>query len=1329
MTSFGFFVSAALAHSTLDLTVTKSGAGSGTIISTNVGGINCGTDCHEFYDFGGSGSNTVGVALQATPSIGSYLASGPDEAYSDGTHPITTANFRFEIRRLGIGIGGNGSGTIVSSPAGINCGAGNTDCEEVYNSATTVTLTASAGANSYFVDWTGCESKSGNICTVTMSYARNVDAVFAQLSLGPFVWGKTTESVPWSGRAWHTALAWGDTLYILGGGGLSDGSYLNDTWLSQDGVDWVQQPTSASCTCSTYLIGGVCQGTQYCAENKWTPRSGHSSVIAKIKTPADPVAYEGMWVIGGYDETSSSKWVCDDLRTELWSSSSGGQLQLTSVCYRSHYEGVYKHSYKNDVWASYDGAKWYLVAESSEIQEIGYHPYYPAWERRWGHTSVFFKDKLWVMGGEAYSKTESYRDWNGQYVTYETGVAKNDVWSSSDGAYWTAATYNAPWSSRYGHSSVVFDNKIWVIGGWSGNGYKNDVWYSSDGVNWTQATANAAWSARGYHSSVVFQNKMWVLGGNANGQDKNDAWYSIDGINWTEWSGGPGQRWSPREGQAAAVFAPSLRTENSYFNEINKRWVGLEWSGDFGIWVLGGYSNVYNQATGGYNRAYEADVWRTQKPKLTVERIRTGTGALSSSPTGLNCYFQPRDKAYPNESSLLGQECSASFDYETDVTLTALPDADTNTRLVSWFGCDSTSLTPSGTVCHLNMDSNRNISVQLSPAPYVVLGDLKEEVADVIGSYSQNTYKAVVYRKALWVAGGSDDFGGTQNNWVIRSVNGRNWSKVGNLPAGPLAGFGFVVFKDKMWVLGGYENVSLSPIGFEPLAKNNAWWSTDGATWHQVSNIPWSPRYGFTTIVSQGRLWVIGGNLGGQDSFSKCSSLDALIQGPCWGLLGDVTDVWSSADGINWVQETVVPELSAADEGSCIANKCIFGGQIRDISGGGYTRTVDTGPSGTYKENIHRANYGLAIFDNKAWVIAGWGCPHPQDYNYVSSCKNVLSRAIEPIYYAYVGRAGTGDGRISDPLVDYTGKSAINCPPTTYQISQGDKADCIQDSTATYPDALFGHIGSLGLGAQANSGSVANNWLGCDSITPASLTTNPTGIGRCEVGFNHFSAATAVFTSTYPLDVTVYKFGQGSGKVTSSDTSSPINCPITCSKDYNKNAVVTLTATPASDGSQFLGWGGVCASSKTSLTCSVTMDQAKDASAVFSLFPATCSRSVMVLTSPVLSGCVVEKSVLAEFSASPLPTCTLTVSPPNFKAGDTVTITWTATNDPDSADIEGVGSAASGSMEINAPGSTIKMTVKNKAGQGICTAAAQQETPPPGKGKFDLKRWREILPF
>jgi hypothetical protein len=149
---------------------------------------------------------------------------------------------------------------------------------------------------------------------------------------------------------------------------------------------------------------------------------------------------------------------------------------------------------------------------------------------------------------------------------------RNDVWYSSDGINWVCATESAGWSPREGHTSVVFDNKIWVLGGYDGDDFRNDVWYSSDGINWVCATESARWPPREDHTSVVFDNKMWVLGGLYYADFRNDVWYSSDGINWV--CATESADWSPRDNHTSVVF-------------------------DNKMWVLGGYDDS----------GYKNDVW------------------------------------------------------------------------------------------------------------------------------------------------------------------------------------------------------------------------------------------------------------------------------------------------------------------------------------------------------------------------------------------------------------------------------------------------------------------------------------------------------------------------------------------------------------------------------------------------------------------------------------------------------------------------------------------------------------------------------------------------
>ena len=198
------------------------------------------------------------------------------------------------------------------------------------------------------------------------------------------------------------------------------------------------------------------------------------------------------------------------------------------------------------------------------------------------------------------------------------GSTKNDVWYSSDGVTWTQATASAAFSARYDHTSVVFDNKMWVIGGYDG-GNKNDVWYSSDGINWTQATASAAFSGRKWHTSVVFDNKMWVIGGN-DGSFKDDVWFSSDGVNWTE--AAPYPSFSARYRHTSIVFDNKMWVIGGFINyqRTNDVWYssdGVSWWGQ--ATASAAFSTRYDHTSvvfdnkmwviGGVDGSIKSDVW------------------------------------------------------------------------------------------------------------------------------------------------------------------------------------------------------------------------------------------------------------------------------------------------------------------------------------------------------------------------------------------------------------------------------------------------------------------------------------------------------------------------------------------------------------------------------------------------------------------------------------------------------------------------------------------------------------------------------------------------
>jgi hypothetical protein len=77
--------------------------------------------------------------------------------------------------------GGVGTGTVTSSPAGINCGS---TCVATYANGTSVSLTAHAGSRSRFNGWSGDCSGRGS-CVLSMTANHSVRATFGRIATPP----------------------------------------------------------------------------------------------------------------------------------------------------------------------------------------------------------------------------------------------------------------------------------------------------------------------------------------------------------------------------------------------------------------------------------------------------------------------------------------------------------------------------------------------------------------------------------------------------------------------------------------------------------------------------------------------------------------------------------------------------------------------------------------------------------------------------------------------------------------------------------------------------------------------------------------------------------------------------------------------------------------------------------------------------------------------------------------------------------------------------------------------------------------------------------------
>jgi hypothetical protein len=175
------------------LSLTKDGAGSGTVTSSPPG-LSCNAACSAISVPFPTGT---AVTLTAAASSGSAFTGWSGACSGTGTCQVTmdqarsvTATFE-PTYTLEVALAGTGSGSVGSSPAGIDCGS---TCSAAFVDGTVVTLSAAPGGGSSFTGWSGACSGTGS-CQVTMDEARSVTATFtAGAPCGVVLEGQTIDT-------------------------------------------------------------------------------------------------------------------------------------------------------------------------------------------------------------------------------------------------------------------------------------------------------------------------------------------------------------------------------------------------------------------------------------------------------------------------------------------------------------------------------------------------------------------------------------------------------------------------------------------------------------------------------------------------------------------------------------------------------------------------------------------------------------------------------------------------------------------------------------------------------------------------------------------------------------------------------------------------------------------------------------------------------------------------------------------------------------------------------------------------------------------------------
>ena len=254
---------------------------------------------------------------------------------------------------------------------------------------------------------------------------------------------------------------------------------------------------------------------------------------------------------------------------------------------------------------------------------------------------------------------------------------------------------------------------------------------------------------------------------------------------------------------------------------------------------------------------------------------------------------------------------------------------------------------------------------------YVLGGYLSGPTNDVLRSQNGTNWNRIV-QNADWtprynfgvavisnsiVLAGGRTSQHTNDVWASYDY-GTNWTMIATNPGWSRRfTFSMEALNGRLVLMGGY---SIST------PTNDVWVSDDaGVTWSKINNAPWSRRYAFRTTIHAGKLWLMGGvDAAGTHlkdvyytadltnwvtattsaAWNTRSYFGAASVGDLMYVFGGFTgsiayatiaqDIWSSADGASWLQETVTLPVKIAEFGHCAFSNYIytFGGEKTNVT-------------------------------------------------------------------------------------------------------------------------------------------------------------------------------------------------------------------------------------------------------------------------------------------------------------------------------------------------------------------------------------------------------------
>lgn len=506
--------------------------------------------------------------------------------------------------------------------------------------------------------------------------------------------------------------------------------------------------------------------------------------------------------------------------------------------------------YDFKVWSSNDGYNWQAEPHNAEML------------RRVDHDIVVFQNKLWLIAGF-------------QTSTFPAGPA-NDVWSSEDGISWQLERSSANFPPMYRHKAVVFNDRIWLIGGSTAEGPTEQVWNSANGVDWVAYDVSEGLLPIRGHDITVHNDELWLVGGWDGSRHRNDAWSSKDGVNWQPITRNAAFR--SRQQHQLLSYKSSLwitggrtgtgRIDDVWTSTDGKEWRQVSASGAFAP-VTDHSFLVFNDQMmlmdGGSNRT---DTWFSSDGESWHKPITnpTSRNAAAVQHGGKLWVFGRHSGLWSSDKGLEWTKTGSIESFYKDTT------SQLRQYLLSFQGRLWLILDYSNDELDSVWSTSNGSDWREEQSPEPQLNVL--------------SYKAIVVRDEIWLLVNSAFHGR-----LVYTFDGIQWGQinVADYPT-PVRSPAFVEFKDKLWRIGGWEKIVRTftdkyfcgkvvflggPTCASERSVKEVWSTENGSDWVlETDSANFDTVTGAYAVVKDQKLWVFSGS-----------------------------KYWSSADGIEWDYE------------------------------------------------------------------------------------------------------------------------------------------------------------------------------------------------------------------------------------------------------------------------------------------------------------------------------------------------------------------------------------------------------------------------------------------